>query len=801
MDFRYALRNLLRTPAFTLAAVVTLALGIGANSALFSVVNAVLLRPLPYTDPEPLVMVWESNLRNGRDRNVVAPADLLEWKARAHSFAELTALNSNRSTLTGVGDPEELRAERTTESYFRLLGVQPLKGRTYTAAEDKPGAPKVAVMSYSLWMRKFGGDDSITGKTVRLDGQPTTIIGIMPPYFQPLTGSADLWFPLALDPARNYRERAGRYLMSAARLKPGVTLNQAQTELRTIAASLEVEYPSFSKGWSTNIVPMHEQVTGAVRLPLLVLMGAVAFLLLITCANVANLLLARASGRRREMAVRVSLGATRWRVIRQLLTESLLLALLGAAVGWLVAWGGIEGIKSLGESLLPRAREVQLNWMTVLFTTAVALGSGLLFGLAPALDLSSFSLASNLQEGGRSGIGSRHSNRLRSVLIVAEVALSVVLLVGAGLMLKSFRKLTEVKPGFDPTNVMTMQVSLSNARYREPASRVAFFNDAVDSMRRLPGVQDAAYVMFLPFSGPGSATSFYDPSKPMPQPGQFPGTDVRIAHPNYFRTMRIPLLQGRTFDEHDLRMDAPMRFIVNDTLAQRMFPGMNPLGQRLVVNMGSDEPGEIVGVVSTIKSASLEEAARPMVYYPQSKLAFGFTTFVVRSELPALQLVPSLVRVIRDRDPELPVSELKPMEAWLAQSVARPRVQMILLGSVAMLAILLAAVGIYGVMSFLVSLRTQEIGVRMALGATRMQVFQLILTRGGAMVITGMTLGLIAAFGVTRVMEKLLFEIETTDPTTYAMVAALLAGVSLLACFLPARHAAAVDPLVALRNE
>jgi len=694
-----------------------------------------------------------------------------------------------------------LRVERTTESYFRLLGVQPLKGRTFTAEEDKPGAPRVALISYSLWMRRFGGEDSLVGKSIRLDGQPSTVIGIMPPGFQPLGGTADIWFPLGLNPATNYRERAGRYLLSAARLKSGVTVEQAQKELRDIAASLEVEYPAFNKGWSVNVVPLHEQVTGPVKLPLLVLMGAVAFLLLITCANVANLLLAKASERRREMAVRVSLGATRWRVIRQLLTESLLLAITGATLGWLIAWAGIAGLKAAGEGLLPRAGEVQLNWMTVLFTSAVSLACGVLFGLAPALDLSALSLSAHLQEGGRSGIGGRHSNRLRRGLIIAEVALSVVLLVGAGLMLKSFRKLIEVNPGFDAANVVTMQLSLSNARYRENAARVAFFKDAVESMSRIPGVQDAAYVMGLPFAGLGSATGFYDASQPKPGPGQAPTTDVRIAHPNYFRTMRIPLLAGRTFDEHDLRMDAPMRFIVNDTLAEKTFPGRSALGQKLVVNMGDDTPGEIVGVVATIKSNSLEETARPMVYYPHSKLGFGFTAFVVRSQLPTSQIVPSLIRVIREKDPELPVSEVKPLEAWLAQSVARPRLQMILLGSMAGLAILLAAVGIYGVMSFLVSLRTQEIGVRMALGATRSQVFQLILARGGMMVLIGMTIGLAAAFGVTRVMETLLFQIETTDPATYALVAALLAAVAMIACLIPARHASTVDPLVALRNE
>jgi putative ABC transport system permease protein len=801
MDLRYALRNMLRTPAFTLSAVMTLALGIGANSALFSIVNAVLLRPLPYQDPDPLVMLWEHNLRLGRDRNVVAPADYLDWKQRARSLAEMTALSSLRSTLTGAGDPEELRVERTTESYFRLLGAQPLRGRTYSETEDKPGAPPVAVVSYSLWMRKFGGDAALVGKSIRLDGQPTTVIGIMPPNFVPLNSAVDVWFPLALNPAVNYRERAGRYLLSAARLKPGVTLDQAQKELRDIAAALAVEYPKFNTGWSTNIVPMHEQVTGPVRLPLLVLMGAVAFLLLIACANVANLLLARASGRRREMAVRVSLGATRSRVVRQLLTESLLLAVTGAAVGWLLAWAGVAGLKTAGDALLPRASEVQLNWMTLVFTTGVALVCGVLFGLAPALDLSAFSLTSHLQEGGRSGIGGRHSSRLRSGLIVAEVALSVVLLVGAGLMLKSFRKLIDVNPGFDPQNVVTMQVSLANARYRENPSRVAFFKEAVEAMSRVPGVQDAAYVMGLPLSGPGSATRFYDAAKPTPEPGQFPVTDVRIAHPNYFKTMRIPLLQGRVFDEHDLRMDAPMRFIVSDTLAQRIFPGQNALGQKLVVNMGDETPGEIIGVVATVKTASLEETARPMVYYPHSRLPFGSTTFVVRTPLPAAQIIPSLTRVIRDKDPELPVSEIKPMEAWLERSVARPRLQMMLLGGMAVLAIILAAVGIYGVMSFLVSLRTQEIGVRMALGATRAQVFQLILSRGGTMVLIGMSLGLAAAIAVTRVMETLLFQIETTDPATYMLVAALLTAVALIACLIPARHASTVDPLVALRNE
>lgn len=799
-DLKYGLRSLLRSPGFAVAAILTLALGIGANTALFSVVHSVLLKPLPYQNPDPLVMVWEWNLNRGRDRNVVAPANYLDWQARNIIFADLAAFVPGRTTLTGNGEPEQLRSESTTASYFTVLGAQALQGRVYTTEEDKPGAARVAIVSHALWMRRFGGDAAIVGKSLTMDGTPVTVIGIMPADFRPLSNNVDIWQPLGLNPATNYRVRAGRYLMAVARLKAGVSVDRAQAELRQIASSLQQEYPDFNKAWSTNIVPLQEQVTSAVKLPLLILMGAVGFVLLIACSNVANLLLARGSGRRRELAVRSSLGATRGRIIRQLLSEAVLLAFAGAACGCLMAFWSISALRNLSSDLLPRASEVSLSFTTLAFTSLLAIVSGLLFGAAPALGLSRLNLVEGLQEGGRSGIGGRH-NRLRNLLVVAEIALSVVLLVGAGLLIQSFRKLTSVNPGFDAQNVLTLQVSLPGSRYREAIQRVTFFQEAVQKFGQLPGVQSAGYIMFLPFTGPASATSFHRADRPLPEPGQYPGTEVRIAHPDYFRTMRIPLLKGRTFEPRDLRIDAPMQFIVNDAMVRAMYPNEDPLGKRLSVSMGDPTPGEIIGVVGDTKHASLEENSRPMVYYPHSKLAFPFTSFVIRSELPESQLTPVLLRALREMDPSLPAYNVHPMEFWLAESVARQRLQTMLLGLLAALALVLSIIGIYGVMAYVVSLRTQEIGVRMALGASRLDVLQMVLSRGMTLVAVGLGCGVCAALLLTRLLRSLLYQVQPSDPMVYVTVASVLATAALLACLVPARSASRLDPLKALRHD
>ncbi len=802
-DFLYALRTLRANRAFTAVAILTLALGIGATTSIFSVVNAVMLRDLPFRDPERLVMIWEVNSRRPeRAQNVVAPANLRDWQARNTVFENMAwvVMMPQPAPLTGQGEPEEVLRGAVSGNYFRLLGVQPLHGRTFNDEEGRPGGPNAIVLSHALWQRRFGGDPSVVGRALALGGASSTVVGVMPASFQPIGPKADAWAPLALDPSVDYRRRAGRYLISFGRLKPGATVDRAQSEMSAIARSLEEQYPEFNKNWGVNLVPMSEQFSQDLEMALKVLLGAVGFLLLIACANVANLQLARAAAREREIAVRLSLGSGRWRLVRQLLVESLTIAVVAGALGAAMAVWGVQAILAAAPKDLPLLDTVSVDGRALLFATAVSVLVGILFGIAPALTAAGTRLNVALKEGGRGATGGTGTSRLRDAFVVLQVGVALLLLIGAGLTIRSFLKLLSVKPGYRTDSILTMRVSLPSSKYREPHQRVEFFRAAVERMRALPGVQAASSIAFLPLTGLGSATSWYDIARPKPAPGQFPVTDVRIVRPGYFNTMGIPLLQGRDFNDGDT-MKSPMVFIINQTMARKHWPNENPIGRKLVVNMGNDTPGEIVGVVGDIRHNGLETASREMVYYAHPHLVLSFMTFVLRTDREPEQLTRSAIAAVRAIDPEQPVADIRTMDYLVAQSVTPARFRMLLLAVFSGVALVLAFVGIYGVVSYAVTQRTHEMGVRIALGARPADVFRLVIGKSSALGLAGVALGVAGALALTRVLGTLLYEIKPTDPLTFAALSAVMIAAVLAAALAPARRATKVDPITALRYE
>ncbi|MDX2149349.1 MAG: ABC transporter permease [Bryobacteraceae bacterium] len=801
-DVKFAFRLFWKNRAFTLLAVSALALGIGANTAIFTVVDGVLLRPLGFREPERLVMIWEHNIGRDRPFNVVAPANYLDWKNEAKSFESWSLLQGMTMNLTGYGDPEELAVDLVEPGYFEVLGVQPKLGRTFRAEEAGIREARAVVLSHGLWQRRFGGDPSIIGRSITMDSQPVNVVGVMPANLPAIGRQPQFWTAFQLDPARNYRQRAGRYLRVVARLKPGVPAAQAQAELKGIAARLEQRYPEFNKNWSVNVVPLQENMTRGVRTALLVFLGAVGFVLLIACANVANLLLSRAAARRREMAVRLSLGAVRGRLIRQLLTESVLLALAGAALGVVLAYLGVEALRLAKPQGLPRLDEIALDGRVLLYTGLLAVVTGIVFGLSPALAAGRVNLNDTLKEGGRPGGSLSGGGRLRNAFVVVQVALSLVLLTGAGLMIRSFSKLLAVEPGFQPHGLLTMQLNLPrDPKFREANGQVQFYNALFDRIRRVPGVSSASGITWLPLTGPGAATSFSVVGRPEPAAGEFPVTEARPVMPGYFETLGIPLLRGRWMTEADNRPEAPRRFVVTEALVRQIFPNEDPIGKQLKVRMGDDKPGEIIGVVGDIKYNGPDGEVRATVYYPVAHLAVGFLSLVVRTQSDPMLLAPAITRAIRDVAPNQPVSEVRAADELLARSVAQPRFRTALLSIFAFIALVLAAVGVYGVMSYAVAQRTGEIGVRMALGAREGDVLRMVVAGGMKLALGGLLAGTVAALALTRWLKTLLFEVEATDPLTFASVAGTMALVAALACYLPARRAARLDPTVALRYE
>ena len=798
-DLRFGFRTLSKNPTFTVLAALALALGIGANTAIFTVVNSLLIRPLPFPDPDRLVMVFEEKSITKTDRNVISPANLRDWASRNRVFERIAGFSGGRFSIAADFEPEEVPGQLVTHGFFEVLGVQPALGRTFTQAEDRPGTGSVVILSDKLWRQRFAADPNILNRTITLQGAKATIVGVMPPDFRVTGRLAELWTPFGLDPARDYRATAGRFMLSVARLKPLVTIEQADREISSIAAQLEREHPKFNTGWSTSVVPLKEDTVGQVRLAIYVLLGAVGCVLLIACANVANLLLARAATRGREIAIRASLGAGRGRVIRQLLTESLLLSCIAGVLGFVFALWGVDILVAASPRDLPMRDQIRPDAVALGFSIALSILTGVLFGLAPAFSATKTDLVEALKQGGRgsAGVGGR---RLRQALVAAEVALGLVLLVGAGLLIRSFLRLQSVNPGFDASQVLTMRVQVPGTRYQQPEMRARFFEQALSRVRTIPGVESASAVTFLPMTGLVSGTSYRVDGEPEPAPGQFPVTNVSPVDRDYLKVMRIPLLQGRFFDTRDTGT-SPRVYVVNDTLARKHFANGDALGRRIRVAMGDDIPGEIIGVVADHRYTSLERAIRPTVYYVHPQLAFGSMYIVIRSPLSPASLARPAAGAIRSIDPEIPVADIQPMDAVIAESIARSRFVTTLLTVFAVFALALAAIGVYGVMSYNVTQRTQEIGVRMSLGAGRADVLRMLLRQGMTVVMLGLGIGVVLALAVSRWMTTLLYLVRPTDPVTFAVVPVLLVLVALLAILIPARRATRVDPMTALRYE
>ncbi|HEV7747778.1 MAG TPA: ABC transporter permease [Pyrinomonadaceae bacterium] len=805
-DLRYGARMLLKTPAVTLVAVVALTLGIGANTALFSVVNAVLIRSLPYAEGERLAVVWEH--RRGakeNDQNVINLGNFYDWKDQSSSFADMAAFFDRNVNLTSDGEPEEIPGQIATPNLFSVLGVNAFQGRTFDADDGKPGQPNVVVISYSLWQRRFGGAP-VVGHAITLNNQENTIVGVLPAdvgwHIQKgsmISKAPEIWSPWQI--ADELRQRHGRFARAVGRLKPGVTLAQAQNEMNVIGARLEQQYPDFNTNWGVNVVPLRTQFTGEIRKPLLILLGAVGFVLLIACANVANLLLARAASRKKEIAVRAGLGASRWRIARQLLTESLLLSLIGGVLGLLLAWWGTKALIALSPTGLMDLHNVKVSLPVLGFTFALTLLTGIVFGLVPALEASRFDLNDSLKEGGKNIGGGSRSHRVRNFFVVTQVALALVLLIGAGLFMQSLNRLQSVDPGFNAKQLLTMQVNLPRRKYDTDQKQMDFFSRAVDQLRALPGVELVGAINTLPFAGPHSGTSIEVEGQPKLPPGQKLSTGICVTAADYFQVMQIPLKRGRLFTEQEGK---EMRHVVvvNETFVRKVLGGEDPLGKRVTINMKDDNvPTEIIGVVGDTKHLGLDLETEAMAYWPQPELVYSGMTLVLRTKGDPNSVAGAARNVIRSIDPQQPIGQLTPMENLLQTSMARSRFNATLLAVFSLVALVMASVGIYGVMSYSVQQRTHEIGVRMALGAQRSDVLRLVIKQGVLLGLFGVGAGLVASWGLTRLAVSLLFEVRATDPKTFAAVAGGLFLITLIACYIPARRAMGVDPLVALRYE
>jgi putative ABC transport system permease protein len=793
-DLRYGMRMMLKSPNYTLIAVVTLALGIGANTTIFTMVNSMLLKPLPYKDPERLVMVWRTNAeKTSKDLPSSGPL-FIDWQQRNQVFEQLTAFTTGRVNIAGAGEADLARGANVSAGFFETLGVPPLLGRGFLPAEDKPGAEAVVVLSHGIWQRQFGAAPGIIGQRVTINAQACTVVGVMPPGFD-FPAETMLWRTLTLDPRAN---RQAYFLNVLARLKPGLTREQAHAGMDSVAAQLAAQ-----NGQSTrdhfDLRPLSEQLTGSIRRPLLVLFGAVAFVLLIACANIANLLLARASGREREIAVRAALGAGRGRLLRQLLTESLLLAAFGGIAGLLSAVWSLSWLKGLSAVKLARLDEVALDGRALGFTALAVLLTGAVFGLIPALQVSLQQPSAVLKGSGGSAASRPESQRLRAGLMVVEIALSLVLLVGAGLLIKSFLKLQAVDPGFQPEGVVTLNLNLPVARYPQGEPRTAFIQQITEKLQALPGVEATATAAYSPLSDIYNSRIFIIEGRAETPQGLFAG-QIPVS-PDYFRTLQIPLLGGRVFSAHD-NAQAPGVVIVNRSFAKRYFPNEEVVGKR--IHLGTQRPPvwfEIVGVVGDVRQLKLESEAPPLAYVPHLQSAWSFMSLLARSKGEPQMTAGALKQAVTAVDKDLGVAGLTTLDATLAASIAERRALMALLGAFAGLALLLAAVGIYGLITYSVAQRTHELGIRMALGAETRDVLRLVLGQGMKLTLLGVALGLLASFALTRLMEKLLFEVSPTDPWTFVSLPAMLLVVALLACYFPARRATRVDPLVALRNE
>src|SRR5262245_52058992 len=803
-DLRYGARMLLKQPGFTFIAALTLALGIGANTAIFSVINALILNPPHIAEAERVASIW----RTGKDKRVegyVSYLDLQDWRAGNRSFEAIAGYKPNGFILLNEEQAERLQGLRVTANFLSLLKVKPLLGRDFQVEEEKRGAEGVVIISHQFWQNRLGGSDAALGRRLDLNGKPFTVIGVLPPGFEfPLAPKqAELITTIAAE-GGNLDERGAKVLRAIGRLRPGVTFTQAQAELTNIAANLERQYPQYYRNIIAYLTPVDEQIVGSdARRALWVLLGAVGFLLLIACVNVTNLLLARASARRKELALRVALGAGTWRIARHLLTESLLLALLSGGAGLLVAAWGIGAIKYYGAEQLPRLDEVQINARALVFTLAVSVLTALLFGLLPIFKAARPDINEVLKAGAKTATGGGSMRLWRDSLVVAEVALGLMLLIGAGLMIRSFGSLVNVRPGFNPENVLTGRVSLTRAAYEDHEERLRYVNQTLERLRSLPGVESAAFVAPMPFSGGNVSSDFRIEGRPRPEPGQEPEAGNRSVTAQYFQAIRIPLLKGRYFTEQDQR-GAVGAAIINETLTKRYFPDEDPLGKRIShiganQNDGDPEQWEIVGVIGDVRHSSLTKPATPELYLPYQQNSWSWGNFFVRSTNDAAALTRSFHEAVRSGDKTVPVTNVQPLTEAISDTVAQARFYTLLFALFGMTGLLLTLTGIYSVISYAVTQQTQEIGIRMALGAQSSDVLRLVVGQGLVLTFIGVGLGLLGALALMRLMRTLLFGVTPADPLTFGAVALLLVLVALLACWLPARRAAKVDPLVALR--
>jgi predicted permease len=810
-DLRYGVRTLLKTPGFTLIIVITLALGIGANTAIFSVVNAVLLRPYPYPDQDRIMWVWETKPPE-INRTNPAPGNFLDWRKQNTVFERLVAITAVDFNLTNTGNPQRVRGVRVGADFFAMMGIKPGIGRDFLPDEDQPGHGDVVILGYNLWQKQFGGDPNVLNRTITLDDQSYTVVGVLPVNTGLNIGDTDVWMPIAFTADRAL-QRSNRYLIVLGRLKPGVTLEQARSEMNVIADQLAKQYPASNAGWKVLVRPLIEDVNGEHKPMLLLLLGAVAFVLLIACANVANLLLARAAARQKEIIVRLALGASRWRITRQLLTESVLLSTAGGILGSALAFCGLKTLLAMSDlnDFGPRVLDFSLDGRMLVFTIAVTLLTGLSFGIAPSWQASKPNMNELLKDAGRGSTDGRRRRQVRSTLVVIEIALAMVLLVGAGLMIRSLLRMQQVDLGFNQNQALTVSISLPLQKYSGKDQQSAFFRQLIERAAVLPGVQTAGAACIVPFSY-GHWGNYeeairvqgqrfkiegrvYDPSEDDPY------TDYSTVSPDYFKAMGIPLLRGRFFTEHDAK-GASRVAIINNTSAKKFFPDEDPIGKRIRLSNDPDVNREIVGIVGDVKRYSPTQVrVHAQTYEPYLQQPFPFMTLVLRTAGDPTLLTETIRREVLNLDREQPISNISTLDRLIANSTAEQRSLTLLLWSFAAAALLMAAVGLYGVMSYAVTHRTREIGIRMALGAQTGDVVKLIVRQGLTLTITGLTIGLAAAFWVTRLLSGMLFGVGTTDPLTYTVVALLLAFIALLACWIPALRATKVDPAITLRIE
>ncbi len=793
-DLRFAFRMLVKSPGFTVVAVIALALGVGANTAIFSVVNSALIRPLPFKDPDRLALVWTQKYNTN-----VSKAEFVELKNNIQSVEDMAAYSGWSFTLTGLNEPLQVSGARATAAFFSLLGADAALGRAFAPDEDQPGQDRVIVLSHGFWERRFGSDPNVTGRQVTLDGESHTIIGVMPPSFNFPDGERDIWVPAAINPGNEDDYTAG-YLTVLARLKPGVSVEQAQAEVSSIAQNAREKFPRAPNDYGTQaaVRSLRNEIVGDFGLTAFVLLGAVGFVLLIACANVANLQLARMASRQKEIAIRSALGARRSRVIRQLLTESVLLSLVGGAAGLILALWGTSSLVSILPEDTPRLSEVKIDGWVLGFSIAVSLMTGLIFGLAPALQASRPDLNSTLKEGsGRATVG----GRMRNTLVVAEVALVLILLIGAGLLIKSFWRLQQVDPGFRAEQVLSAQLAPPASKYEEDSRKRAFYHEVVNRIQSLPGVEAVGAIHLLPMGKSNWNPGLRIEDHPLPEGSRLSNVDWRLVTSDYFHAMGIPLLKGRFFTESD-NEDAPRVTIINEVIATRYWPDEDPIGKRIRSGFEGRNWVTVVGVVKGVKHHGLDSETRLEMYRPYDQAPFPTSmTVMARTTGDATALAASIRSAVWSIDSDVPVTDIQPMTSVVSKSLSPQRSTMLLLLIFASVAMTLGAVGIYGVISYTVSQRTREIGIRSAMGAQAQDVVRLVVGRGLKLTLAGVVIGIAGAIALTRVMESLLFGVSATDPVTFVAVSLILILVALGACFVPARRATKVDPMVALRYE